>query len=102
AHLACSTINHSWSAVARSSAGKSDESPTLPNATLTLRKRPRRLIRLIGEFLKSERNSSSFKVRESRNGMPTFAGRAEYAVSRDSWAQRFHGHASRQSSQPKI
>src|SRR6266404_2817868 len=34
--------------------------------------------------------------------MPVVALRAENAVSRDVWAKRFQGHASRQSSQPKI
>src|SRR6266700_653426 len=63
AQAACSAINGSESAAARSSAGKSDKSPTLPNATQTLRKKPRRLIRLIGEFLKSTRNSTSLKLR---------------------------------------
>ena len=63
AHFACSAINGSASAAARSSAGKSDGFPTLPNATQTFRKKPRRLIRLIGEFLKSTRNLSSLKLR---------------------------------------
>src|SRR5439155_8157449 len=53
AHPACSAINGSGSAAARSSAERSDRSPALPKATHTLRRKPRRLIRLIGEFLKS-------------------------------------------------
>src|SRR6266404_2797678 len=49
AHRACSAINGSRSFPARPSAGKSDSLPTLPSATQTFRKNPRRLIRLIGE-----------------------------------------------------
>src|SRR5436190_14239487 len=63
AHFACSAINCSESAAARSSSAKSDESPILPSATQTLRRKPRRLIRLIGEFRKSARNCSSLKLR---------------------------------------
>src|SRR6266508_1701676 len=63
AHFACSAINGSGSAAARSRTGKSDAFPTLPSATQTLRRKPRRLIRLIGEFLKSVRNSLSSRFR---------------------------------------
>src|SRR5206468_10729881 len=95
AQAACSAINGSESVAARSSAGKSDKSPTLPNATQTLRKKPRRLIRFIGELLKSTRNSSALKLRQSRSATPTVEGRAKNAASRDTSAKRFHGQASR-------
>jgi len=102
AHAACSAINGSGSAAARSSAGMSDGSPTLPSATHTLRRNPRRFIRLMGEFLKSARNSASVRFKYSRSDMPVVDRRAENTVSRDLRANRFQGHASRQSSQPKI
>src|SRR6266571_7328954 len=81
AHSACSAIKGSGSSAARSSAGRSDTSPVLPRATHTLRRKPRRLIRLIGEFLKRARNSASVSSKYSRNDMPVVDLRAEKAVS---------------------
>lgn len=102
AHAACSAINGSGSVAARSSAGRSHGLPTLPSATHTLRRNPRRFIRLMGEFLKSARNSASVRSKYSRSDMPVVDRRARNALSRDSRANRFQGQASRQSSQPKI
>ena len=102
AHAACSAINGSRSAAALSNAGRSDGSPTLPSATHTLRRNPRRFTRLIGDFLKSTRNSASVKSKYSRSDMPVVDRRALNSLSRDSLANRFQGQASRQSSQPKI
>ena len=47
--------------VGRSNAGKSVASPTFPKATQTLRRNPRRLIRLIGDWRNISRNSSSVR-----------------------------------------
>ncbi len=44
-----------------------------------MRRKPRRLIRLIGEFLKSWRNSASVSPKYSRNDMPVVDLRAEKA-----------------------
>src|SRR4030095_15287466 len=87
AHAACSAINGSGLAAARSSAGRSDGLPIFPRATHTLRRNPERFIRLIGDFLKSARNSASVKSKYSRSDMPVVDRRAENAVSRDSRAE---------------
>ena len=83
AHIACSAINGSGSAAARSSAGMSDTLPTLPKATHTLRRKPRRLIRLIAEFRNSVRKSVSLSSKYSRNDLPAVERCAENEVSRD-------------------
>ena len=49
-----------------------------------LRKNPRRFIRLIGDSLKSARNSASVKSKYSCNDMPVVDRRAQNALSRDS------------------
>src|SRR4030095_1033531 len=49
AHVACSAIKGSGSWAARCNAGISERSPTLPRATHTLRRNPRRVIRFIRE-----------------------------------------------------
>jgi len=63
AHRACSEISGSLSSAALSKAGRSSAAPALPSATHTLRKNPRRLMRLIGEARKSARNAASSKAR---------------------------------------
>src|SRR5436190_22868657 len=80
AHAACSATNASGSTAARSSAGRSHGSPVLPRATHTLHRKPRRLIRLIGEFLKRARNSPSLSFKYFRNDIPVVDWLAEKPV----------------------
>jgi hypothetical protein len=58
AHAACPRTSGSSSFSAMASAGTASGAPQLPSATATLRSRPRRLARLIGEPLKRALNSS--------------------------------------------
>src|SRR5205823_11238876 len=63
AHIACSAISGSESLAALWSAGRSPRLPIFPSATQTLRKNPRRLIRLMGDRRKSARNCTSSRAR---------------------------------------
>src|SRR4051794_6102565 len=59
AHWACSAMSGSGSFAADSSAGRSPALPTFPSATQTFLRKPRRLIRLIGDLRNICRNCSS-------------------------------------------
>src|SRR5438093_627046 len=72
AHAACSAIKGSGSAAARCSAGMSDQSPILPKATQTLRRKPRRLIRLISDWLIGRQFERRQNFREEEPGPQPF------------------------------
>ena len=64
---ACSAMRESSVSTAASRAERSPESPTFPRTTQTLRRKRFLLMRLIGDFLKRLRNSSSVRARKSRS-----------------------------------
>ncbi len=64
AHRACSAINGSASAAAFRRAGRAETSPTLPRATQTLRSRPRRFVRKIGEPAKRDLKPAGVELQQ--------------------------------------
>ena len=105
AQAACSRTNADGSPSAAVSTGTASAEPQFPSATHTLRSRPSRYARFIGDPRNATRNpaSSTAKSRSasSINDGPSSPSRALYAGSAVTSAKRsFHGHASWQISHP--
>lgn len=100
AHWACSEMRGSgfWAAISR--AGRSAGVPVFPRAMQTLRMKRGCLMRLMGDFAKVVRKSSRVIFRKSRRVWEKISGRGWREISREVFAKRFQGQASRQSSQP--
>ena len=94
---------HQRRGIARASARlrrSSVASPELPMAISTLRMKRSRPVRLTGEPEKSLRNAASSSRASSASLGATSSSRALSFASRPSFANLFHGHTARQSSQP--
>jgi hypothetical protein len=94
AHAACPRTSGSSSSSAVTNDGTASGDPQFPSATATLRSSPRRLARLIGEFLKRRENSAWSIAIHSISDGPSSPARVRNASSSAGVANEFHGHTS--------